>query len=971
MNKNILAIFIGLALAGCNSSSNSAPKTNTQTKTPVATISKTATSNTPSSTKTETPKITPSESIKTPAKPTTKASPSTVESNAMATQTKATAISQPANTLPIATLNTDYDTVFKSSGIPEGITQIPKVNCSETFSSLTDLTAKAKELTSIADKAIEEAQENGTTATNVNKGKTLCLADGEYTNGGSKLNLKINGFTVAAEHSGAAKIKDIEVAIAMSGENSVLQGFIFDKTGFGGAFIQTRGNHSLPCNDCRITEVSILSPNPLKDYGNILKIYGHNVWFDHSIISGKTNANPMISFVREKGLTEAQKAKNIVVYKNYIANRPPVDGKIYPGNDNDYEAIRTGLSETHGQSSHSFVVGNFFEYIQGEAEVVSNKASDNTISFNTIRNSYGSLTNRHGHNNKIENNFIIGDGYPQSGGIRIVDAGHQVNNNYIEGARYLGTTHHGGIVLLGSDSHSDSGTGNGYQPVKNVHITNNTIVDSVNSLNLDGGGKKYQPTNVFIENNIVDKAIGSIFRSSDRGLPPDSEILGNFLSGATVADTDKITIPQLANNHFESAGLERSNENGLFRPTTNSPSLNVAITADNKGNVVIPAIDMDGQRRSDPTFVGADEINNKVIRTIQPLSFADVGPVNYKVDKPEPIVVTAPIKNSNFSNWTENWTGDNATTITGVNAFSGKTLQLDNNGAVTQDVAVLPNHHYVMSAFVKGSYALSVEGTDVIKDNVAKGNISGDQYKWVKLPFDSGSNDQITVSLAIPKTVTVNADVVDADFSDYKNGHKEGWTEHKDNADVGSSSDSAFSAGGSARMRFKHSDDATNDFTSEPSISQVVTGLPENTDVTFSIYYCNQMKDDAHLASLHFGAREVAKTSLAGNILSEANVHTSDLKNAPSGSKKDCFKKATTSFNTGANTSVEIFAGMAVAANDIDAVKASAAYNNGDSGKFEIRVDNPTLSYEGPAAAGLVGNFDEVRIATRTDQKIK
>ncbi|OBT15545.1 hypothetical protein A9264_12830 [Vibrio sp. UCD-FRSSP16_10] len=955
MNKNALAILIGLALVGCNSESNTGNTTQQVSKTP------------------DTQQVT-----KTPAKKTTESVPSSlVENNALVTQTKATEVGQPANTVPMAPLKADYDTVFKSSGIPEGITTIPNVKCSDadTFNTLSGLKDRAKELTGKQDDATEQAQKDGTQVEYKNKDVTLCLADGEYTNNGSKFDLKINGFTVAAKNPGNVIIKDDEVSIAMNGQHSVLQGLIFKDVKFGSALIQTRGAHNLACEDCRISEVSILNAKPKKEgnSGVLVKIYGHHVWLDHSIISGKTNANPMISLVREKGLTEDQKAKNIVVYKNYIANRPPVDGKIYPGNDNDYEAIRTGLSETHEQSSKSFVVGNLFENIQGEAEVVSNKATDNTISFNTIRDSYGSLTNRHGHNTKIENNFIIGDGYPQSGGIRIVDAGHQVNNNYIEGARYLSSTHHGGIVLLGSDSMSDKAGGNGYQPVRNVHVTNNTIVDSVNSLNLDGGGKKNQPTEVYIENNIVDKAIGSIFKSSDRGLPPDSEILGNFLSGDKIADSDNITIDKLANNTFESAGLERSSENGLYRPTINSPSLTVTFTSDNKGEIDTPRIDMDGQSRSKNklTSIGADETNTKVLRTIQPLSYSNVGPVNYKVTKPEPIVITAPIKNSNFDNWTESWDGGtNATTITGVNAFSGQTLQLTNNSEVTQEITVLPNHHYVMSAFVKGSYALSVNGTTKIKDNVAKGNVTGDQYKWIKLPFDSGSNKNVTLSLAIPKTVTTNANVADTDFSDYKNGHKEGWTEHKDNADVGSSSDSAFSEGGSARMRFKYSDDATNDFTSEPSISQVVSGIPENSDVTFSIYYCNQMKGDASLASLHFGAKEVASTSLAGHILADKTVQYSDLKDAPSGSKKDCFKQATTTFNNGTNTSVEIFAGMAVAPNDVDSVKASGAYtNNGTSGKFEIRVDNLALSYEGPASADLSGNFDEVRVATRTDQQ--
>ncbi|MPW35283.1 polysaccharide lyase 6 family protein [Vibrio sp. B1Z05] len=946
MKRKTLAILIGLALVGCNSESNTAAPSQQAVKAPTSTAA----------VQTNSTKLTPDTEVVDAAK----IEPST-EIPQMAEISPATDIVQ-TPTLPISKFEAN-DAAFRSTGIPEGVTKIPEVKCDKVFDSLEDL-----------EKVAKDSERHPETLA---AGSTLCLADGEYSD---DLDLRVvRGMTVAAEHSGKAIIKDGVISISLNGEHSRLQGLVFKDITYKSAMINTRGHDNTTCTDCRITEISVIDPKTVIDKrtgqgkaGNLVKLYGDGNWFDHSILSGKTSANPMISLVREKGLTDEQRAHNIVVYKNYIANRAPADGKIYAGaQDNNYEAIRTGLSETHEQASHSFVVGNLFENIQGEAEVISNKASENTISFNTIRNSNGSLTNRHGHDNNIENNFILGEGYPLAGGIRIVDNGHVIQNNYIDGARYLSTTHHGGIVLLGSDGAGDGD--NGYQQVENVHIAHNTIVDSVNSLNLDGGGKKTQPQNVFIENNIVEKAIGPIFKSSDRGLPPNSEILGNIFSGNQFADSDGIKESQLASqNSFESAELERNTQGDhLYRPTANTPNLDATLHVTR--NFTAPTYDMDGQLRSAMTTIGADE-RNATTRTVAPLSYKDVGPVTYKVTKPSPIVVTADIKNSNFDNWLEDWQGQGGYTVTGAEAFSGQTLALSDNGYMRQDIAVMPNHHYELSAFVKGNYKLSVDGIAS-----TKGDVKGDQYKWVRVPFDTGSNDTVTVSLGIPETVTVNAPLVDGDFTQYYKGDRENWVEHEDSVaglgEVGGSKDSAFSGEGSIRLRFINGTDedgnnidAKNDFTAQPSVTRVVSGLPTNTDVTFSMYYCDKMGDKS-LATLGFGARTVAAESLKGTLLKEDFAHNKDLANAPEGSNKDCFKKVTTTFNTGDNTSIELFANMIVDKDGSltnDQIKTDSFYQKN---KFEVRLDNFAVSYEAKASDDLTASFDEIRAATRMDQK--
>ncbi|MEZ9833360.1 polysaccharide lyase 6 family protein [Vibrio breoganii] len=904
MNKHILAVLIGFTLVGCNGGSDDV--------------------NLPS----DSPEV-PEDSTPDVPNPPDLPSPESPDPDS-----------------PLPPFNGDL--TFLSSGIPAAVVNVPDVNCSEVFDS-----------TKALESAVSDDMEPGT---------TLCLADGEYSDG---LYLKFGGqgsvdapVKVAAENPGKAIINGGTVAVKMAGSHVQVQGFVFDGVQYSSSLIETRhGTHNL-CTDCRITEISAIDTKASGSSGILVHIYGQGNWLDHSVLSGKMVKNPMISLNRwvnsswdeETKINEL--ARDIVIYKNYIGNRPPTDGKLYAdSSDNDYEAIRTGLSATHHYPGDSFIVGNLFEHIQAEAEVISNKGTNNVISHNTIRNSNGSLTTRHGSNAKINNNFIMGDGYPLAGGIRIVDGDHEVTNNYIEGARYLNTTHHGGIVLLGSDGSGDGG--NGYQQVENVHLAHNTIVDSVNSLNLDGGGKKTQPREVIIANNLVDKAIGPIFRSSDRGVPTNSTITNNIVSGQSVADSDSITYYE-EGFEFNSSELKRHSEDNLFRPSTDSPNLDAIDYWFDEASKVLT--DMDGQTRNSLTMVGADEAS-VMARKLKPLSYEDVGPVHYHIEKPEPTIVVSDIANNDFANGIDDWFGFGASAVTGVEAFSySGSVSISNNGYVSQNVTLLPNHDYELSAFVKGAYRLSVDG--LVQEQALA---SDSEYRWVRVPFNSGNQTSADVTLGIPTEVTLPVEVHDAQFVDFRanSGTSDVWVQHENSSagfgDVGSSGDNAFGDGGSARIRFKK-DVFNHDFSALPGVSQVVEGLPLNTDVTYSLYYCDNKKDDS-LSSLYFGARDID-----GNAINEDYAHVKDLGNAPQGTNKTCFKKVSTTFNTGNNGSVELFALMAIDVNGTMTEEEIYASSQFTSNELEVRLDEFSLTYKGEASDELVGYFDEVRLVTRNDQ---
>jgi len=165
--------------------------------------------------------------------------------------------------------------------------------------------------------------------------------------------------------------------------------------------------------------------------------------------------------------------------------------------------------------------------------------------------------------------------------------------------------------------------------------------------------------------------------------------------------------------------------------------------------------------------------------------------------------------------------------------------------------------------------------------------------------------------------------VMDSQMTDYRGnqGESDVWVSHEDSkgglGDVGSSGDTAFDEQGSARIRFKKSV-AINDFTAKPGLSQVLVGLPTNTDMSLSLYYCDN-KGSASPSTLYYGVREVvAGAPLTGNVIAESRAHVRDLGEAPKGKKKDCFRQVSVDFNSGTAGTVEIFSLMEVYVGDAD-----------------------------------------------------
>ncbi|WP_426370335.1 chondroitinase-B domain-containing protein [Pseudocolwellia sp. HL-MZ7] len=815
---------------------------------------------------------------------------------------------------------------------------VPVVNCDTTYDSISALTSAA--------------------SNSLAAGTTLCLADGNYDD---DFELDFGGvgtaeakITIAAENPGQAVISNSQVDIVMSGEHVVLQGFVFRDGSVDFNLIKTFGN-SVPCNFCRITENTIVDMddgvNDTDDSKKWFEIYGAHTRFDHNWISGKTSRGALLVVDRySDGWSTSIEADFEVDYAqidyNYFGDRPPIEGKAYAASsDNEYEGIRIGLSTSHSGDSFSVVENNYFERIQGEAEVISNKATNNTIRNNTVRDSYGSIVTRHGNTATISNNFVLGDDHPFSGGIRIVDDSHIVTNNYIQGARYLASNWNGGIVLTTGDGSGDSE--NGYQDVSNVLVANNTIVDSVNSLNVYGGNENTAPDSVYFINNIIADAVGAIIRNADE-MPTNSIYAGNYVDGLVLSDDDDDAT--ISGFNMVDAMLVADSD-GIFRPSASSPSLtaesNVAI-----GSFTLPTIDIDGQTRSDTTTSGADEVLT-TDATLALLSSADVGPKTYTATPGEVHVAVVPLANHDFDSGDfTGWTNNGGVIETDAEEiFSrGASLKLDSNAAnVSQSVSVTANTNYTLSAFVKGTAKLSalVGGVTYYSDQ------DSSSYKFTSVTFNSGSATTAVISGSVDDFV-LNEAVSDSDLVEFKAGDGEWQTiEGTNEGDVGGSSNSASGADGSAKLGYNK---ATHDNTSPVLFQEVDVDLNTNYDFELAMLVKN-------------GSSSSVTVRIEGDssiILNDTVVTTADLVDTDLDDSFELFSLS--GLNSGSNDSATIY--ITYNAHTIigDTTVDSDGKLSSDVQKAnELRIDNVSFTSQGAPANGTEAYFDSFRLVSHAD----
>ena len=191
-----------------------------------------------------------------------------------------------------------------------------------------------------------------------------------------------------------------------------------------GSVIEFRNGQEL-ANHCRLTNCVIDKFNPSRRdqaYSYIL-LYGRHNRVDHCSLTGKLNLGvTLIVILNDERCLENHHR----IDHNYFGERP-----VY--GSNGAETMRVGTSQQAYSSSNTVIENNLFERCSGEVEVISIKSSDNIIRNNTLLECEGVVALRHGDRNTVNDNLFIGNGRRNTGGIRVVNAGHQIYDNVLVG----------------------------------------------------------------------------------------------------------------------------------------------------------------------------------------------------------------------------------------------------------------------------------------------------------------------------------------------------------------------------------------------------------------------------------------------------------------------------------------------------------------------------------------------------------
>ena len=250
--------------------------------------------------------------------------------------------------------------------------------------------------------------------------------------------------------------------LSISGSHLVVDGLNFEDGTPGDLshVIQFRG----PLGDathCRLTNTRLANYNPehVDTRYFWVSLYGTHNRVDHCRFDGQNHSGCTVVAWLDGVPTHHR------IDHNHLLNRPRD-----PEDRNGFETMRLGTSKQGHTAAHVTVENNLFERCDGEIEIISNKSCDNVFRGNTFRDCAGTLTLRHGHRAVIENNAFLGENKKGSGGIRVIGEGHQVTGNYIAD---VDDRAEGAISIAAGIPNTKP---NGYQQVKDLVISHNTIV---------------------------------------------------------------------------------------------------------------------------------------------------------------------------------------------------------------------------------------------------------------------------------------------------------------------------------------------------------------------------------------------------------------------------------------------------------------------------------------------------------------
>ncbi|WP_142786385.1 chondroitinase-B domain-containing protein [Changchengzhania lutea] len=194
-----------------------------------------------------------------------------------------------------------------------------------------------------------------------------------------------------------------------------------------------------------------------------VEFWGRHNELSNCYITGKSNFGPTI-MVQLKGNEHIKNYHQIV--NNHFGSRPRKGGP-------HGETMQLGDSGTSMAPSHTYVANNFFDRCNGEVEIISSKSNFNEFRNNVFFESEGSLVLRHGNYAVIDGNVFIGnDNSEFIGGIRVINTGHWITNNYFY--KLKGNTFRAPLAVMNGIPKSPQ---NRYLQVTDAVVAYNTYID--------------------------------------------------------------------------------------------------------------------------------------------------------------------------------------------------------------------------------------------------------------------------------------------------------------------------------------------------------------------------------------------------------------------------------------------------------------------------------------------------------------
>jgi poly(beta-D-mannuronate) lyase len=441
----------------------------------------------------------------------------------------------------------------------------------------------------------------------------IMLTNGVWNNATisfTKVGTVANPITLKAQVQGRVFITGSS-HLYIGGTNLIVDGLVFtngstSQTSDIIAFRAGSGS-SIYAKNCRLTNTSLIDLNPSVDTVGYkwVSLYGTSNRVDHCLLRGKRN----------EGATLTVWLPTNGIPNDHVIDHNFFDDRMFSGS-NGGESMRVGDSSTSIYSSRTLVESNYFYHCSGDPEIISSKSCDNVYRYNTFVSSQGCLVFRHGKRCTALGNFFFGNNITNTGGIRVIDEGHTVINNYFQDLRGIGAR-----AALSLETGIVDSPLNGYFQVKDAFIAFNTFVNCLTNMVVgvdygkvaDAGTQIVSPRNCFFANNVVQGNANKLIYQL--GFPTNIIWQGNIFFGGTLG----ITLP--ASNSFVDPLLSPAAD-GLYRPATNSPVIDAAL-----GSYTNVVDDMDGQPRVEVKDIGADEFSADPI-TRGPVKLSDVGPVD-------------------------------------------------------------------------------------------------------------------------------------------------------------------------------------------------------------------------------------------------------------------------------------------------------------------------------------------------------